>query len=625
MNLLQNKTVLIVGLGLIGGSIARGLANGKYCKRILAHGKDGIALQSALIDGSVDACSTDLSLLAPQADLIIICTPTLSVRGVLEQLKDLVGPATIITDVASVKSTIVADARMYFPGSLHRFVPGHPIAGSEQSGYAASRADLFTKRKVILTPLKENSAYAFQAVMNMWQKLGADVHGMSAERHDVVLAGTSHLPHLLAFALVNTLVDSVSQPDRAQQVFDYAAGGFADFSRIASSDPEMWRDIFLANKNATIDVLDAYVAELNKMRHKLMTNDGQGLQNDFSKAKFIRDEFVRRFRPNINNKTDNNMLDAFFSEKYEAISVYPGSFLFGQYRPPADSTTAIELISRHAQGQGVFEFNGVPESISVLTALQLLRKNNIPVLGPESGFVRVYRNILEHEGFSGTHDQPEMVSSFSLPADQFLCGLFILGAASLRDSHIKLSGLAKEPTIHAMENSDNFVLLEILALFGFVAKWQPMQSGELFELEINSYSAQSTSLNLKNLTIDENELLLIFGAAASSPGVSMIALESGRITTLLNRLGEVATWSADISVDGDLVHIVAKELNSRSIHCNADPYVALIALVIGQRTKTPLSLRQTGDLAGVFPGLLSELARLGFGFAVQKTYDEEGL
>ena len=297
MNLLQNKTVLIIGLGLIGVSIARGLANGKHCKRILAHGKDDIALQSALIDGSIHACSTELSLLAPQADLIIICTPTLSVRGVLEQLKDLVGPDTIITDVASVKSTIVADARMFFPGSLHRFVPGHPIAGSEQSGYVSSKADLFAKRKVILTPLRENSALAVQTVMNMWQKLGADVHGMSAERHDVVLAGTSHLPHLLAFTLVNTLVDTVSQPDRAQQVFDYAAGGFADFSRIASSDPEMWRDIFMANKNATIDVLDAYVAELNKMRHKLMIGDSQGLQNDFSKAKFIRDEFIKRFRP----------------------------------------------------------------------------------------------------------------------------------------------------------------------------------------------------------------------------------------------------------------------------------------------------------------------------------------
>jgi len=625
VNLLQNKTVLIVGLGLIGGSIARGLANGKHCKRILAYGKDDIALQSALIDGSIHACSTDLSLLTPQADLIIICTPTLSVRGVLEQLKDLVEPDTIITDVASVKSTVVADARMFFPGSLHRFVPGHPIAGSEQSGYAASKADLFEKRKVILTPLKDSSTLAVQTVMNMWQKLGADVHSMSAERHDTVLAGTSHLPHLLAFTLVNTLVDTVSQPDRAQQVFDYAAGGFADFSRIASSDPAMWRDIFLANKNATIDVLDAYVAELNKMRHKLMIGDSQGLQNDFSKAKFIRDEFIKRFRPDENNHNINNILESSFSEKHEAISVYPGSFLFGQYRPAADSTTAIEQIRRHSLGHGVVEFYGVPESTPVLTALQLLRENNIPVLGPESGYVRIYSHLPANEKRSGALDKPDIISAVVLPADQFLCGLFVLGAASLRDSQIKLSGVAKEPTTLAVENLGHFSLLEVLAQFGFIANWQQMQSCELFELEINSYSARSTSLNLRDLIIDENELMVIFAAAALSPGVSMISLEPDLSKALLNRLAEVGSWSADITVDGDLLRIVPKELHNSSIDCGADPYVALIALIIGQRTKAPLILRQTGDLAGVFPGLLSELARLGFGFSVQKTHSEEGL
>jgi len=622
VNLIQNKSVLIIGLGLIGGSIARGLAIGKHCQRLLAYSQDDIALQSALIDGSIHACSTDLSLLAPQADLIIICTPTLSVRGVLEQLKDLVEPDTIITDVASVKSTIVADARMFFPESLHRFVPGHPIAGSEQSGYVSSKADLFAKRKVILTPLRENSALAVQTVMNMWQKLGADVHGMSAERHDVVLAGTSHLPHLLAFTLVNTLVDTVSQPDRAQQVFDYAAGGFADFSRIASSDPEMWRDIFLANKNATIDVLDSYVAELNKMRHKLMIGDGQGLQNDFSKAKFIRDEFIKRFRPESRNQINNKILDTSFCEKYEAISVYPGSFLFGQYRPAANSTTAIEQIKRHAVGQDVVEFYGVPESIPVLTGLQLLRENNIPVVGPESGYVRIYNNARENNENLERQDKPESVSSFTLPADQFLCGLFVLGAASMRDSHLKLSGITKTPTLPVEQNSNSFTLLEILAEFGFVAKWQPMQSGELYELEINSYSARSTSLNLKNLIIDENELLIVFAAAALSTGISIISLEYARIKALLDRLGDIATWSADICVAGDLINIAPKELHNGSIHCGADPYVTLIALVIGQRTKTPLRLRQPGDLAGVFPGLLSELSRLGFGFAVQKTSDE---
>ena len=319
------------------------------------------------------------------------------------------------------------------------------------------------------------------------------------------------------------------------------------------------------------------------------------------------------------------MLDTSFSEKYEAISVYPGSFLFGHYRPAADSTTTIEQITRDALSQGIVEFYGVPESVSVLTALQLLRQNNIPVLGPESGYVRIYNNAPENNENSERQDQPETIRSISLPADQFLCGLFVLGAASLRDSHIKLSGIAKAPTLPAEESSDKWILLEILAKFGFVAKWQPMPSSELFELEINSYSARSTSLNLKNLLIDENELLIVFAAAASSAGVSIISLKSDRIKALLDRLGDVATWAADICVEGDSVHIVPKELHNGSIQCSADPYVTLIALVIGQRTKAPLSLRQTGDLAGIFPGLLAELARLGFGFALLKTHSEEDL
>jgi prephenate dehydrogenase len=622
VNLLENKTVLIIGLGLIGGSIARGLASGKHCKRIIAHGQDSIALQSALNDGNIDACSTDLSVLTPQADIIVICTPTLSVRGVLEQLRYLVASDTIITDVASVKGNIVADARRLFADSLHRIVPGHPIAGSEKSGYSASRADLFRNRKVILTPLIENSSNAVQTVMNLWQKLGADVHGMSAERHDVVLAGTSHLPHLLAYTLVNTLVDSVSQPDRAQQVFDYAAGGFADFSRIASSDPAMWRDIFIANKNATIDVLDAYVAELKRMRHKLMISDGEDMQNDFSRAKFVRDEFIKRFRPDTKNHADNNKSESNFIQIPEVISVFPGSFLYGSFRPAAKTSIAIDAILFHSQQQGVFELSGVPEDIEVLTLLKSLREANILIVGPESGYARVYGIDSQNPDRLEGQRLPASSSSLGLPADHFVCGLFVLGAISLKNSQIKLGGLAKRPASAA---ADRFDLFETFAQFGFSAKWQTEPSGELTGLEINSFTPRSVSIDLKNQEIDNNELLLVFAAATLAPGVSMLSLESERIELLLNRLGMVATWGADVSVDDELLCIAPKDLNEEFVDCNADPHVALTAMSIGQRAKKPLRIRQTGDLAGVFPGLLTELSRLGFGFSTQRTDIEDNL
>ncbi|MDP3518808.1 MAG: prephenate dehydrogenase/arogenate dehydrogenase family protein [Pseudohongiella sp.] len=618
MNLLHSKTVLIIGLGLIGGSIARGLAHNKQCKRILAHGRDSIALQSALNDGSIDAYSTDLSVLAPQADIIVICTPTLSVRKVLEQLKELADPQAIITDAASVKSNVVADARALFPESLHRFVPGHPIAGSEQSGYAASKAELFNNRKVILTPLKENSAAALQTVMALWQVLGADVHAMSPERHDVVLAGTSHLPHLLAYSLVNTLVDSVSQPDRAQQVFDYAAGGFADFSRIASSDPVMWRDIFLANKNATIDVLDSYIIELQKMRHKLMIGDGQGLQSDFSRAKMIRDEFIKRFRTERNNLIENNNQGTHFTVEPEEISVFPGSFLTGSFSPPADSRKCLDIISQCIHQNGVFAFYGVPESLNVLAYLRSIRSKNVPVVGPESGYVRIY-------GVSGQTDvTPEatpagrgILKTTRLPADVFLCGLLVLGAGSMRDSHIRLSGFAETRInetgrLQLQEQS----LLAILVSFGFSAQLHIDTATGLSELIVDSFKPAAAKLDIRNTSLDDNSLLIIFAAAVISSGTTTIALESARIHQWLDRLGELAHWAATITVEDDLVYITRNELKSTAIHCHEDPYLALTTLVIGQTAPCSITIKQPGELAGMFPGLLAELSRLGFGFTV---------
>ena len=290
MSLLQSKSVLIVGLGLIGGSVARGLRRRDLCRKIYACGRDERPLQEAQNDGVIDGWATDIRKLAPQADIILICVPTLTVRNVFEELKDAVSASTVITDAASVKGSVVDDFRAVFGDDCGQFVPAHPIAGSEQSGYQASTADLFKARKVILTPLVNTDPQALQVVTQLWQELGAVVSQMGVETHDAVLAATSHLPHLLAYSLVNTLAHQQQTDD----IFRYAAGGFAGFTRIASSDPVMWRDIFLANGPATVAILDAYLQELGHMREAIVSGNGELLRGSFQTAKEARHNFVSR-------------------------------------------------------------------------------------------------------------------------------------------------------------------------------------------------------------------------------------------------------------------------------------------------------------------------------------------
>jgi len=290
MKQLKDMRILIIGLGLIGGSIARGLRQNEVCSAIVACGRDEAPLRKAQAEGVVDEWSTDLAAVAGLADMIVIAVPTLSVRAILAQLEQYARRDTIITDAASVKGSVVADVQAVYGGDLEFFVPAHPIAGSEKSGYEASTATLFMERKVILTPVQSTSAAAVEVVTTLWQRLGAEVHSMSVESHDSVLAATSHLPHLLAYSLVNTL----TQQQLSDDIFRYAAGGFAGFTRIASSDPVMWRDIFLANGPATIKVLDAYMAELSRMRQALQDKDASCMIDRFTSAKTARDQFIAR-------------------------------------------------------------------------------------------------------------------------------------------------------------------------------------------------------------------------------------------------------------------------------------------------------------------------------------------
>ena len=283
-----DKKIVIIGLGLIGGSLARALMTAGCECEIVAVGRNRSVLEQAIGDGSITGFTTDAQTACADADLIVIAVPVLSVKAMLQEIAPVLAPHTVITDVASVKHSVVSAAREVFGKMPVNFVPGHPIAGSEQSGYNAAKPELFQGRKVILTPLEQTAPSAVAMVTALWQLIGAEVLQMSVTHHDEVLAATSHLPHLLAFALVDTL----SQQGASEEIFRYAAGGFRDFTRIASSDPVMWRDIFVANGAATVKILDKYVADLQTLRTALLEGDAELLFTTFKRARQSREAFL---------------------------------------------------------------------------------------------------------------------------------------------------------------------------------------------------------------------------------------------------------------------------------------------------------------------------------------------
>ncbi|HUH36432.1 MAG TPA: prephenate dehydrogenase/arogenate dehydrogenase family protein [Spongiibacteraceae bacterium] len=284
--------VAIVGLGLIGGSLAAALKAGSLAADVVAWGRRESTLQEGLRLGVIDRYSLSLADAVRGADLVVIATPTLVVETVIEQLAAVLDAHTVVSDAASVKANVVAAARRAFnPAQLARFVPGHPIAGSERSGVGAADAALYRDHRVILTPLPESDAGAVALVDAVWQAVGAEVVTMSVAEHDRILAATSHLPHMLAFTLVDALAAQTQQRD----IFRFAAGGFRDFTRIASSDPQMWHDIALANRAAILTAIDDFSQHLARLRGAIDDGDGAGIMATFQQAKAARDRFAAMF------------------------------------------------------------------------------------------------------------------------------------------------------------------------------------------------------------------------------------------------------------------------------------------------------------------------------------------
>ena len=277
--------VCIIGSGLIGGSLALALKQAAAVADVVGCGRSSTTLQRALELGIVDHFSTDVAEAVQGADMVVLSVPMLAMREVLAQLEPVLQSGMIVTDVGSAKQSVIADAQAVLGDMLGQFVPAHPIAGTEKSGPDAAFAELFEQRRVIVTPLAENSEADVARVVAMWECVGAVVERMSAEHHDHVLAATSHLPHLLAF----TLVDSLARMDESREVFQYAAGGFRDFTRIAASDPTMWRDIALANSIEIKQVLKRYQVELEALQHDLESKDAQALFDRFSRAQQARE------------------------------------------------------------------------------------------------------------------------------------------------------------------------------------------------------------------------------------------------------------------------------------------------------------------------------------------------
>lgn len=635
MELLKDKTILIIGLGLIGGSVARALTAGKLCRRVLAYGRDEAVLQAATLDGSIHGFSTELSVVVQEADLILIAVPTLTVRPVLEVLAPLVSNHTIITDAASVKGSVVADARRIFSNSLHRFVPGHPIAGSEQSGYQASRADLYVQRKVILTPLPENDPVTVRTVMQLWQGIGAEVHGMSADRHDAVLAGTSHLPHLLAYALVNTLVDRVSETDRQRQVFDYAAGGFADFSRIASSDPVMWRDIFLANTNATVNALDAYMETLQHMRQQLLRADGFALHYDFSRAKRVRDDFINRFRHGATQPLSANHWPV-------NIIAGPSMGLRGEYRAPASSALAVNILQSQANVDEVSTYTGFPEDIAAQAAVQSLRDKGAMVVGPEQGKVTIY-------GAPDTSPESAAVpvtvtaspADTELPADGLLSSLMILAASVITSSSMLVRAIDLRG-VTALEQSDVGLQQTIFQAADQDAQLAPSVLPMLCELGVNvrvvrktalpwqiadvevrtAASLQGREFDLSADTWPEDQWLVLVGAGLHSIGETRLILSARQTTSLLRRTQAWQNLGASIvEHENGGVLISHSSLKSGQINCHGDTELAVCSLFIAQCAAVQLTISDPGDIPGKYPGLLQSLGGLGFRLSFEEAIE----
>ena len=278
----------IVGVGLIGGSLAKDLRRLGLCGEIIGCSRKRENLERARELGIIDAYYLDPAKAVEGADMVVLAVPLGAMAAVLEAMRPGLATGAVLTDVGSAKCSVLEAARSAFGAIPENFVPAHPIAGTEHSGVEAALQGLFQGRRVIVTPAEETRPGAVDRVREMWQSVGAEVLEMDPAHHDEVLAATSHLPHMLAY----TLVDMLGRMEERVEMFRYAAGGFRDFTRIASSDPQMWHDICIANRGALVDALDQFQADLGTAIDAIRDGDGKTIKEIFTRAKALRDRYA---------------------------------------------------------------------------------------------------------------------------------------------------------------------------------------------------------------------------------------------------------------------------------------------------------------------------------------------
>jgi len=282
------ERLAVIGVGLIGGSLARALRAAGEVGEVVGCGRSRANLEKAVELGVIDRFSHDAGEAVDGADMVFVAVPLGAMRGIFEVIHGRLAGDAVLTDGGSVKGSVIADAAAAFGEVPPGFVPGHPIAGTENSGVEASFPELYQQRRVILTPVEQTDPEAVERVGSMWRACGAEVTHMHPDHHDEILAATSHLPHMLAYSLV----DSLARMKENDEIFRYAAGGFSDFTRIASSNPVMWRDICLANRGPLREILKRFANELHDLAAALDAGDGERLLTIFERAKAARDRYA---------------------------------------------------------------------------------------------------------------------------------------------------------------------------------------------------------------------------------------------------------------------------------------------------------------------------------------------
>lgn len=387
------RRVAFIGLGLIGGSLAAAMRRRGLAQQIVASARSVQTLDDGKALGLIDEGFVDPADAVRGADLVVLAMPVGATEAALCAVRDALSVDAIITDVGSVKGAVIDAARAALGRLPAGFVPGHPIAGGEKSGVTAANADLYVNHKVILTPLESTSQDALHRVRDLWTAVGASVLVMEPAHHDEVLAATSHLPHLLAY----TLVDCLAHMQDNREIFRYAAGGFRDFTRIASSDPVMWRDIFLTNRNASLKVIDQFTRDLDAMRAAIAGGDGEAMLGVFTRAKAARDHFTAM---NLQTAyvtahqltTSPELLDrkSIMTHGDIKFRVSPGGCVTGRARVPGDKSISHRSIMLGSLAEGVTDVEGFLEGEDALATLQAFRDLGVVIEGPNAGRVRVH-------------------------------------------------------------------------------------------------------------------------------------------------------------------------------------------------------------------------------------------